>query len=149
MWGAGTFGADGAKQPELVSRHLTVTIRPPASPSSEPSSSRSTSAASATGSHSLSASVRLPFGLSGIGNDMLVAGVELSASATAHLALLLERGLQDELAQRVGLAVDANAPGVAIWPSERRLVLAVLDDPNPELRSLRDALLRETDQGGS
>ena len=74
---------------------------------------------------------------------MLVEGVEVSASATAFLALLLDRAHEHALAQRIGLAVDANSGSVAIRPDERAIVLGVLDDPPSELRELRDALADE------
>lgn len=89
------------------------------------------------------AGVRLPVGPAGISKKMLVDGVELSASAAACLALLLERAHHHDLAQRVGLAVDANSAGVRIRRDEESTLLAVLEDPPAQLRELRDALLRQ------
>jgi len=58
---------------------------------------------------------------------MVVAGVNISASAAARLALLLDRAGESGLAQRIGLAVDANSRGVGIRRDERGMVLAVLE----------------------
>lgn len=71
---------------------------------------------------------------------MLVGGVEISASAASFLALLLDRANHGDLAQRVGLAVDANACAVSFRGDERDAVLAVLDPAPAELCALRTAL---------
>ena len=62
---------------------------------------------------------------------MLVVGVELSASAAALLALLLHRAEQEALAQRIGIAVDTDSPGVWMSAPERATILEVLHDPPP------------------
>jgi len=104
-----------------------------------PSSSRSTSAASATGWCN-DGRTCLEGGLPGIHIEMVVAGVNISASAAARLALLLDRAGESGLAQRIGLAVDANSRGGGIRRDERGMVLAVLGNPPAELRVLREAL---------
>ena len=71
---------------------------------------------------------------------MVVAGVEISLSAAALLALLLDEAGEADLAQRIGLAIDANSRGVGIRADEQATVLAVLENPPADLRPLRDAL---------
>jgi hypothetical protein len=71
---------------------------------------------------------------------MVVAGVEMSLSAAALLALLLDEAGEADLAQRIGLAIDANSPGVGIRADEQGTVLAVLANAPADLRPLRDAL---------
>jgi hypothetical protein len=73
---------------------------------------------------------------------MVVAGVEISLGAAALLALLLEQDGESDLAQRIGLAVDANSRGVGVRADERRILLRVLQDPPAQLRGLKDALAR-------
>ena len=72
--------------------------------------------------------------------EMVVAGVEISLSAAALLALLLDEAGEADLAQRIGLAIDANSRGVGIRADEQGTVLAVLANPPADLRPLRDAL---------
>jgi hypothetical protein len=74
---------------------------------------------------------------------MLVAGVQLSASAAALLALLLHRSQHAALAQRIGIAVDTNSAGVGLNDEERDVILDVLEDPPEELSELRRALQRQ------
>jgi hypothetical protein len=78
---------------------------------------------------------------------MVVAGAEISVSAAALLALLLDEAGEADLAQRIGLAVDANSRGVGIRPDEQPMVLAVLENPPAELRPLRDALRKPRSRG--
>jgi hypothetical protein len=79
-------------------------------------------------------------GAPGIDVEMVVAGVEISLSAAGLLALLLDEAGEADLAQRIGLAIDANSRGVGIRADEHATVLAVLENPPADLRPLRDAL---------
>ena len=71
---------------------------------------------------------------------MFVAGVLVSASATASLARRLQDARDMEMAQAIGFAVDANEDEVLIGRSEGHAVLAVLQDCPAELDQLRLAL---------
>ena len=71
---------------------------------------------------------------------MFVAGAQLSASGIALLARRLQEAGDLELAQTIGLALDAGQEELLIGPAEGHAVLAVLHDCPPELRPLRDAL---------
>jgi hypothetical protein len=71
---------------------------------------------------------------------MLISGVFVSASAVALLARSLQRAGHVELADDVGLAVDANWTELNLAPNEEDQILAVLDDCPVLLQPLRDAL---------
>ena len=72
--------------------------------------------------------------------SMWIAGVSLSASSAAFLALLLTRAGHGRLAQRIDIAVDLDAGNLELLPSERMQILAVLKNPHRGLRDFRDAL---------
>ena len=71
---------------------------------------------------------------------MLVAGVVLSSSAGAVLARCLEHAGEIELAQDLGIAVDANRSEVRLAPRDEHAILLALDDCPIELQALKDAL---------
>jgi hypothetical protein len=71
---------------------------------------------------------------------MWMAGVSLSASSAALLALRLSRAGHSGLAQRLGIAVDREVESFALLPGERADVLGVLGEAPTGLRDLRDAL---------
>jgi len=56
------------------------------------------------------------------------AGVSLSASSAALLALRLSRAGHSSLSERLGIAVDRGVGSFALLPGERRDILGVLDD---------------------
>jgi hypothetical protein len=71
---------------------------------------------------------------------MLIAGVGLTASAVAALARCLQRGGQMQLADDVGLALDANWSEMKLAPNEERTILSLLDDCPDLLQPLKAAL---------
>ena len=71
---------------------------------------------------------------------MKVAGVEVSPSQAAQLALLLERAQSPRLAQRLGIAVDTGSAGINLNADEKRTVLNVLISSPDSLVALRTAL---------
>ena len=71
---------------------------------------------------------------------MVIASVILSANAVAVLARRLQRAGQMQLADDVGLALDANWSEFTLAPNEERTILSVLDDCPDLLQPLRDAL---------
>ena len=73
---------------------------------------------------------------------MFIAGVEVTTSAAALLALLLERARHTELAQRIGFAVDNGRLSISLSPAQRSQALNVLNDPPEGLAPLKEALQR-------
>ena len=71
---------------------------------------------------------------------MFIAGVEVTASAAAALALLLERARHNDLAQRIGFAVDNGRRTIGLTSAEHTQALSVLDDPPAGLALLKEAL---------
>jgi hypothetical protein len=71
---------------------------------------------------------------------MFIAGISLSASSAALLALLLSRAGHSTLSQRIGLGVNRNVGHFRLLPGEGKQILSVLDDPPDGLRALRDRL---------
>lgn len=71
---------------------------------------------------------------------MVVSGVSVSPSAVATLARCLQRAGYVDLADDVGLALDADWTELQLAPSEEEEILAVLDDCPALLEPLRDAL---------
>ena len=71
---------------------------------------------------------------------MLISGVLLSATAVAALARCLQRAGQNQLADDVGLALDANWKEMKLAPNEENTILSVLDNCPDLLQPLRDAL---------
>jgi hypothetical protein len=72
---------------------------------------------------------------------MLVAGVLLSASAVALLARRLRTAEEFEIAETLGLAIDANHHELPIGVAEGRTILIVLNtNCPPALEALRVAL---------
>jgi hypothetical protein len=71
---------------------------------------------------------------------MFVAGVLLSASATASLARRLQDVGDLEMAEKIGFAVDGNQDELLVGPREGRAILTVLGDCPTELDPLRLAL---------
>jgi hypothetical protein len=80
---------------------------------------------------------------------MLVAGIRVSASAVAELALRLHRVGEIGLANYFGHAVDHVHDELSLTPHDYPLILAVLgDDTPPKLAELRRHLQRgERSQG--
>jgi hypothetical protein len=78
---------------------------------------------------------------------VLFSGVALSATAVAGLARCLQRAGHAELADDVGLAVDANRLELVLAPNEEVQILAALDDCPVLLRPLRDALQADAEGG--
>ena len=74
---------------------------------------------------------------------MRVAGIELPAGAVAELALRLHNAGENDLAQRVGTAVDTNRPTFGFSSRERSIVLLVLDDCPERLAPLRVVLAQQ------
>ena len=77
-------------------------------------------------------------------SGMFVAGVILSASATASLARRLQDVGDLEIAEKIGFAVDGNQDDLLIGAGEGRAILAVLHDCPAELDPLRRALRART-----
>lgn len=71
---------------------------------------------------------------------MDVAGVELTVSAVALLAMRLHHAGHTELAMRIGLAIDVNKPNLTLTASERGQIERTLEDCPPALTKLKDAL---------
>ena len=71
---------------------------------------------------------------------MFIAGVEVTDSAAAVLALLLERARHNQLSQRIGFAVDNGRRTIGLTPAEYTQALSVLDDPPEGLAELKKAL---------
>jgi hypothetical protein len=71
---------------------------------------------------------------------MLVSGVLLSATAVAVLARSLQRAGQRQLADDVGLALDANWTELKLAPNEAATIVTALLDCPDLLKPLRDAL---------
>jgi hypothetical protein len=71
---------------------------------------------------------------------MFVAGVLLSASATASLARRLQDMGDLEMAEKIGFAVDGNQDELLVGQREGRAILGVLHDCPAELDPLRLAL---------
>jgi hypothetical protein len=74
---------------------------------------------------------------------MWIAGVSLSASSAALLALRLSRAGHSSLSERLGIAVDRDVGTFALLPGEGRDILGVLDDAPDGLHELRDALAHQ------
>jgi hypothetical protein len=74
---------------------------------------------------------------------MRVAGIDLPAGAVAELALRLHNAGANDLAQRVGTAVDTNRPTLGFSSRERSIVLLVLDDCPERLAPLRAVLTQD------
>ncbi len=71
---------------------------------------------------------------------MLVAGVDLPVSSVAQLALCLSRTGENDIAMRVGLAVDTQRESLGFDPVERTRILRTLEDCPTALLPLKDAL---------
>ena len=71
---------------------------------------------------------------------MLVAGVDLPVSSVAQLALCLSRAGENDIAMRVGLAVDTQRESLGFDPVERTRILRTLEDCPTALLPLKDAL---------
>jgi hypothetical protein len=71
---------------------------------------------------------------------MFVWGVSLRLAAVAELAGCLTRAGHDELALRVGFAVDNNRAKIALTADEREQILDTLEDCPERLTELRDVL---------
>ena len=85
----------------------------------------------------------LPFGIPALGHlcSMQVAGVDMPPSSVAQLAVFLSRAGHEELAMRVGLAVDINKPILSLSALERTQIRQQLAQDCPTaLLPLRDAL---------
>jgi hypothetical protein len=89
----------------------------------------------------------LPTCSGGMGPAVLVSGVALSATAVAVLARCLQRAGHAELADDVGLAVDANWIELILAPNEEAQILAALHDCPLLLQPLRDALQADAEGG--
>lgn len=74
---------------------------------------------------------------------MLIAGVEVSDSAAARLAVLLHRAGENTLAMHIGYSVDHLRDEARIVSRDHTTILAVLEDPPEDLAELRAALLRQ------
>jgi hypothetical protein len=71
---------------------------------------------------------------------VLISGVLLSATAVAVLARCLQRAGQTQLADDVGLALDANWTEMQLAQYEEDTILSVLYDCPDLLQPLREAL---------
>lgn len=71
---------------------------------------------------------------------MFIAGVEVTTSAAALLALLLQQARHTELAQQIGFAVDNGRRSVGLTPAQRSEALSVLGDPPGALIHFKEAL---------
>ena len=75
-------------------------------------------------------------------DGIVVAGVELSASAAAELALRLARANELALSAHVGRAVDHVRDHVDLGPRDLPAILSAIgDEPPPSLVPLQSALL--------
>jgi hypothetical protein len=72
---------------------------------------------------------------------MRVAGVEVPDVAVAELALLLYEAGKNDIAWRIGNAVETKQPELSLNRADVLLALSVLDDCAEELAPLRGALL--------
>jgi hypothetical protein len=79
---------------------------------------------------------------------MLISGVLLSATAVAVLARCLQRAGQRQLADDVGLALDANWTEMKLAPNEEATILSVLHDCPMLLQPLREALRTNSHRRG-
>jgi hypothetical protein len=79
---------------------------------------------------------------------MLISGVFLSATAVAVLARCLQRAGQRQLADDVGLALDANWIEMKLAPNEASTILSVLHDCPDLLQPLREALRTNSHRRG-
>jgi hypothetical protein len=77
---------------------------------------------------------------------IVVAGVELSPSAAAELALRLARTGEFALSAHVGRAVDQVRDQIDLDTRDHPAILAAIgDEPPPNLARLRSALLDQSD----
>jgi hypothetical protein len=74
---------------------------------------------------------------------MIVAGVDVPASAVAELALRLHQAGELDLAQHVGRAVDNNRAALGLDPRDVPVALSALEDCPDALVQLRGALLHQ------
>lgn len=79
---------------------------------------------------------------------MVVSGIALSASAVALLARRLQRAGHRQLADDVGLAVDANWDELVLASHEEEEILSTLHHCPAPLRPLRDELRANTRRRG-
>jgi hypothetical protein len=71
---------------------------------------------------------------------VFIAGVQLSDSCAAHLAVLLAQAEHRSPAQRIGIAIDRDVEHVGLLPGEAEMILSVLHDPPTGLEELRSVL---------
>jgi hypothetical protein len=74
--------------------------------------------------------------------------VFLSATAVAQLARSLQRAGQRQLADDVGLALDANWTEMKLAPNEESTILSVLHHCPDLLKPLREALRTDSHRRG-
>ena len=71
---------------------------------------------------------------------MVIAGVLLPSTSLSLLVRCLDGAGEHELAQDIGVAVDANRQEMRLGPGEERAILGVLRNCPHPLQPLRDAL---------
>jgi hypothetical protein len=75
--------------------------------------------------------------------DVMLAGLPISAAATAELAAIVRSAGADELAERLERALDDEVKLFALTIDERAIILASLEEPSDGLAELRAVLLNE------
>ena len=73
---------------------------------------------------------------------MRVAGLQLTEGSVARLAQILDKAGHQELAMRVGLAVDTNQPYLRLYRPDLQVIAVLLEDGPEEFTDLRGAILR-------
>ena len=76
-----------------------------------------------------------------------VAGIDVPRASLTQFALRLEAAGERDLAYRIGQAIDAHAPELALQPGDSAVLLSYLVDPPTELVELRAVLLGQDRRG--
>lgn len=74
---------------------------------------------------------------------VMLAGVPVSAAATAELASIVRTAGADEIADRLERGLDDDTKLLALTIDERAIILDALDDPPDGLAELRGVLMNE------